>query len=63
MAKSDDVPTAKVFVWKDAGMGEPNKPWKVGLMGWGDLLVITYDAVTYEEAWEWLYTNYKRDTV
>jgi len=64
LTKSDEkVPNAKVYVWKDAGMGEPNHPWKVGLMGWGDILVIAHDAKTYEEAWAYLYANYKRDTV
>ncbi len=55
------IPKAKVYVWRDPEMGEPGKPWKVGLLGWGDLLVIAHDAHTYAEAWEWLYATYLRD--
>lgn len=59
---SDKVQTAKVYVWKDPKMGEEGKPWKVGLMGWGDVLVIVQDCLTHDEAWAWLYENYKRET-
>ena len=57
------VPNAKVYVWKDPEMGETGKPWHVGLIGWADMVIIHHSAVTHAEAWEWLHTNYKRDTV
>lgn len=60
---SDKIPKAKVYVWRDPEMGETGKPWKVGLMGWGDILIISYDAYTYAEAWEWLYANYIKDAI
>ena len=60
MPKRDEIPTAKVFVWKDEEAGEPGLPWKVGLLGWGDVLVIVQDCLTYEDAWAFLYKNYKR---
>lgn len=54
---------AKVFILKNSELGDPTKDWKVCLESWADLLVVVYDANTFEEAWEWLYANYKRDVV
>jgi hypothetical protein len=57
------VKPAKVFILKNSELGDPTKDWKVCLESWADLLVVVYDANTFEEAWEWLYANYKRDVV
>lgn len=59
---SDKVPTAKVYVFKDPKMGDPEFDWKVCLQTWGDLMMVVHDAKTFEDAWAWLYANYKRET-
>jgi hypothetical protein len=63
MTASENAPTAKVYVWKDLKVGDPEYDWKVGTLTWGNVLLVVHDAKTFEEAWEWLYTNYRRDTV
>ena len=56
------IPTAKVYVFNNPKVGEEGKPWKVGVLGWGDIMIIHHDALTFEDAWQWLYENYKRET-
>lgn len=53
--------TAKVYVWKDPE-DEPQYQWKVGVMGRVYILVVHREFPSFEEAWEWLYKNYKRET-
>jgi hypothetical protein len=59
---SDKVPTAKVYVLKNPKVGDPEYDWKVGFITWGDVFLVVKDCKTFEEAWEWLYANYKRET-
>lgn len=56
--------TAKVYIWKETDKTlEDPFPWKVGTPDVDGWVMIRKELETYDEAWEWLYTNYKRDTV
>jgi hypothetical protein len=59
---SAKVPTAKVYVLKNPAIGEPGYDWKVGHLTWGDVFLVVYDALSFEDAWNWLYENYQRET-
>jgi len=60
--EKNGVPTAKVYVFKDPTLGDPEYDWKICLEGWGEVMVVVYDAKTFEEAWQYLYENYQRET-
>ena len=56
------VTIARVIVYKEEHLLEVGElPWKVGTVGWNDLVIIHHEAETFVEAWEWLEQNYVRE--
>lgn len=59
---TDEIPTAKVYVFKNDEMGEEHKPWHVATDSSG-MVFITKSFADYASAWAWLEENYVRETL
>lgn len=55
------APVAKVFVWKSDEESD-EKLWKVGTEAADGVITVRKEFDTYQEAWDWLHENYRRDT-
>ena len=56
---SDNIPTAKVYVFKNPEVGEEGKPWHVATDQLG-MVIVNKSFLTHDEAWAWLEENYVR---
>lgn len=58
---TDNVPNAKVYVFKSEDVGEEGKPWHVATDQLG-MVIVTKSLDSYQDAWQWLEENYVRET-